>query len=931
MANLRDNRTKVASARLALMSSIGLAAIMAVPAAAQVGTSPANPATLTADEAPQADAIVVTGTRPIKESEEAALKAQKASTSLVTILSADAVGRLPDQNIAQAIGRLSGVSLVRDQGQARFVNLRGGPVNFTTLSFDGINVISPEGREARFDTVPSVIASQIVIRKAVTPDLTAETISGNINIVTRSPFDYAGFRADVKGSFGKVDLGNGNNYEAAALLSNRWDTSIGEIGVLVSGSYFSREQFTDNFETDFETVAQDRRPLAAGETQQRVFARETENKIYRDTRENYSGTARLEWRPDDNNRLFATSIYSVFTDNELRTNNIFDFDDQQARVPQLTTPCPAAPFLAPNTTGYADVCAGNTPLLGTVFGIDINHNSLSREFLQSVFVNTVGGDHQFDKWDISWRANYTQSIDDRSAPAQINYESPGFGTNGIGAVNRPTVAYDLTDPQLARVQLFRTLRAADGTLSAGARVRQIEDFPLTISRVRSLDAVDTTNAYTAKFDVTRKTEILGDTQIQFGLQYDNRVKSVDETLLDVTGATAIAAGVAPGIAAIQNADPYRGRLDLGYDFRSFGRDQIENVVSQVRAAGAVNVPSTANFFRVGEIVYSGYVKGTTTLDWGNIVYGVRVERVENDAQAFSQNPVAGQPVSLIDARSSFTSAYPSIHANWDVTDENKIRLSLNTGAARPDYPVLRPNFTFNDANMTVSGGNPNATPERTRGVDLYYEYYPSFGGFFSVGVYYKGLRDVLFQSTQIFNSDLLNVPGTDRSQYVFSTTLNGGTGEIYGAEAALQFQLGDLLDTDSWFGGFGFQGNITLNRSNAETPDGRRVRLPGASDVTYNVGPYYEKYGLSVRAQYQFRSDFVDALGDPTVGGDFFFAADDELDASARYAITENFELFVDGSNLLNGPGRRFAGISERTTERETFGRRYTGGFRLTF
>lgn len=920
--------TAALAVRFVLMSSIAATALIATSAQAQSGAQ--APAADPVAE-PTDDAIIVKGTRPIKESQEAALKVQKESDSLVSVLSADAVGRLPDQNIAQAVSRLPGVAVQRDQGQARYVNLRGSPLNWTTLSFDGINIISPEGRDARFDSIPSAIASQIIVRKAVTPDLTAETIAGNINIITRSPFDYKGFHAALRSSYGKVDLGNGNEFEETLVLSNRWNTSMGEVGLLVSGTYYTRTMATDNFETDYEVVSEDRRPLAAGETGPRIWARETENKLYRLTRRNYSGSARLEWKPDDNNRLFATSIYSAFTDSELRSNYIFDFDDQQSRVPNLTTACPATPILAPNTTGYADVCAGNTPLVGTVHGIDINFNALSREFLQSVFVNTLGGDHEIDQWNLSWRANYTESIDDRTAPAQINYDSPGFGTNGANAINRPTVRYDLTNPQLARVQLFRTLRAADGTLSAGSSVRQIEDFPLALSRVRSLAAVDTTNAYSAKFDVIRKTDILGDTKIQFGFQYDNRVKSVDESLLDISStATFASAGISPGIAAIQIADPYKGKLPLGYDFFYFGKNQIRNIVDRVRPFGSF-VRSTANFYEVREEVFSGYVKGTTTFDWGNVVYGVRVEGVRNDAQAFSQNPVAGQPVTLVNVGSGFISAYPSVHFNWNVTDEHKLRLSFNTGASRPDYPVLRPNFTFNDANMTVSGGNPSATPERTRGVDLYYEYYPNFGGFFSIGGFYKDVRDVLFQSSRVFGSDVLNTPMNDRSQYVFSTTLNGGSGRIYGAEAALQFQLDDLLSNDSWIGGFGIQTNVTVNRSSARTPDGRTIRLPGASDLVFNVGPYFEKYGFSVRAQYQRRSNWVDSLGDASVGGDFFWATDDELDFSARYAVTKNFEVYFDGSNLLNGPGRRFVGAQFRTIERETFGRRYTGGFRLTF
>jgi hypothetical protein len=99
----------------------------------------------------------------------------------------------------------------------------------------------------------------------------------------------------------------------------------------------------------------------------------------------------------------------------------------------------------------------------------------------------------------------------------------------------------------------------------------------------------------------------------------------------------------------------------------------------------------------------------------------------------------------------------------------------------------------------------------------------------------------------------------------------------------------------------------------------------------YNIGPYYEKYGFSARLSYQRRTSWFSEIGGEDTGGDLFWATDDELDASARYSVTKNFEVYFDASNLLNGPGRRFAGISQRTLERETFGRRYTGGIRLTF
>ena len=929
----------IAALRLALLVSVAGSPAMAQgmtdaeqPMAANAGDRADETATGEVDE------IIVSGERPIRESERAALLVQKNSDQLVSVLSADSVGRLPDQNIAQAVSRLPGVAVQRDQGQARYINLRGSPLNWTTLSFDGINVISPEGRDARFDSIPSAIAAQVVVRKAVTPDMTAETIAGNVNVVTRSAFDYKGLHIAMRGGVGYVDLGGGAEYEGSGVISDRWETGIGEIGAVFSGSYYQRTMATDNFETDWETVSRDLRPVGANEdpnslinvngADRRVWARETENKEYRLTRKNYSMSGKLEWAPDSDNKLFVTSIYSAFTDDELRNNYIFDMDDQESRTPNATTAC-ASSVLAPNTTGYADACV-NTPLKGTVYGVDLNANLLSREYLQSVFINTIGGDHNAGPWTIRWRGNYSKSKDDRTAPSQLNYDSPGFGTNGATANQRLTVAYDFTDPQLAKVELYRTLRAADGTLSRGDRVTSVVDFTQPLSRIRALKAVDTTTAYTGRIDVTRETEMFGDTKFSFGLQYDNRVKETDNRLLDVSATTVVngqnlfaLAGVPTTPQAVSITDPFKGKLPIGYTFPYHSKNAIIDVVKKVESYANYDSVN-ANYYKVQEKVWSGYAMGVTNMDWGSIVYGARIEKVDNISSAFA-------PTGPITIDRSFTQVYPSLHFNWRPSDDMKVRLSFNTGAARADYDVLRPNFTFNDANRTVSGGNPDARPEKTKGVDLYWEYYRQGGGFMMVGAYYKDASDVLFDATRQFGLDVLNSNGVNRADYTFSTTLNGGKGKIYGVEAALQFQLDNFLSEDSWIGGFGIQTNVSVNRSEAITPAGGKVRFPGTSDFVWNVGPYYEKYGFSARVSYQLRSSWIDALGTPLDGGDFYWATDGELDVSARYAITKNIEVYADLSNLLNGPGRRFAGVDARTIERETFGRRYTGGFRITF
>ena len=915
--------------------------------AAALAVALASPIAASAQDAVPADdtdMIIVTGARPIAESEAAALAAQRASESLVTVAAADSVGRLPDQNIAQATGRLPGVAVERDQGQARYISLRGAPNYWTTLSFDGINVVSPEGRDARFDSIPSAIASLIVVSKAVTPDMPGETVAGNVNVVTRSAFDYSGLHLAGKLGYGLAELGNRGEYEGSLVLSDRFETGAGEFGLLVSGSWYERNMITDNFETDWERVSQDQRP--GFET--RFWARETENKLYRLTRRNWSLSGRADWRPTPDHQISLRSVYTIFTDDEARDNYIFDLDDRQGDLSNSNAACSISINPTPTTTGYADVCIGNTPLVGTVYGIDINQRSTLRSFRQSIFTNTIEGDHTIaDDWRFEWLGNYTESKDDRSVVGEARWNSPSTRTA------RPTLAYDFREPFFNTPQLFTTLQLSGPTrYQAGTPVTAIDTFAKPLAELRVLDAIDTTEAYTARGILAHETSLLGsEATIQLGVQFDQRTKTVDESqiLLNTAGQYATV-GIPTDFNQFSIDLPFQGAIPMGYTFRYFDTDAMRAASNAARTNFAFT-PNTGNIYDVREQVYAAYLMGTLRYDWGSVLGGARIEHLTNRGIA---EGVIGGLAQTITAESDQTLVFPSLHINVDIDDTKRLRLGYSTGAARADYDVLRPNVTVNDANQSISGGNPSVRPERSWGLDSYLEWYVRPQGYLMVGAFYRNVEDVLYTQRRTFGSNALDSDGIDRSGYAFSGVTNGGSGRIYGLEAAAQLQIEpwtQSLGLPEWMGGFGISANITLNDSQVTKPaigavPDRRVRLPGTSDVVYNVGGYYEKYGLSVRLQYQRRSAWLDGVADDlTDAGDTYWDRDDELDLSARYAFTDNFEVYFDASNLLNKPGRRFAEPGNLLTatgtptpftdiytiEYERFGRRYSAGVRFNF
>lgn len=872
--------------------------------------------TLRAGSAAASNEIVVSGARPIAESEEAAIQIKRSSTSLVDVIAADSVGRFPDQNIAAAVSRLPGVSVGRDQGQERYISLRGAPSTWTTLAFDGVNVISPAGRETRFDTIPSAIASQTIVRKAVTADMPGETVAGNVNVVTRSPFDYAGFKAAIDGGYGYNDLGQGQQYNIGGFVSDRFANDT--LGILIGASRYERDMVTDNFETDWEIAPED---LEAG-SENRIWAAKTQNKLYRLKRSNTSFSGRLEWRPDSDNQIFLSSIYSQFRDDELRNAWVFDLDQDAKKT---------TAGAAGTTTGYADIRTGNTPLQGTLYGSEIESTLNSNSSRQSIFTNTLAGQHDLDGWKIDWKLNYTRADDRSKPPFQSSWASPSSFTS------RPTLVYDFTDPNLAKVQLYNTVRNADGTYSAGAARPFISPTELAFKSMTRARSLDRTNAYTAKLDIDHNLSLFGaDTVIRFGGEYDKRTKTSRTTVLEVTPATLAAAGLtSPTQSDISIDTPYKGKLPLGYGFKYFSSQLGSDLFDSYDAAGATQIQegtSEENNYRVSEEVMAGYAMGTTYFDWGNIVYGARLERVKNTGSALSITDDGYLPTS---ASSSFTSVYPSIHINLDLNRNMKLRLSGNTGAARPDYDQLRPNFSYDDDEQVVSGGNPDARPERAKGVDVYFEWYMPSRGFFSAGAYYKDLKDILYDvELTTFGSDALNSNGFDRSTYRYSTIANGGGGHIKGLEFSFSQPLEGLLrgaGLPDWAQGFGFQANLTINDSKAKTPDGRTTDLPGSSPLIYNLSGYYERYGFSARLSYQWQKAYLDSIGDGSILGDTYWADVARLDLSLRYSINENAQIYIDANNLTNEPGIRYQGNTSRQIEHEVFGRRYMAGVKLNF
>ena len=206
-----------------------------------------------ADDAASLDEIVVTA---IRDAAARAAKQQRESKGVTTVVSADTIGRFPDPNIAEALQRAPGVAIQRDQGEGRYVNVRGGPAEFSAVSIDGVSLPAPDPttRAIDLDTIPSDVVRQLEIVKTLRPDQDADSITGAIDIKTQSAFDHDGFqlRATAGGSYN--DFGGTSDVRGSLSVSNLLGADR-TIGVLMTASYSETERQVDNIETAWTRLA----------------------------------------------------------------------------------------------------------------------------------------------------------------------------------------------------------------------------------------------------------------------------------------------------------------------------------------------------------------------------------------------------------------------------------------------------------------------------------------------------------------------------------------------------------------------------------------------------------------------------------------------------------------------------------------------------
>ena len=815
---------------------------------------------------PAENGIVVLGS--MLSGTSRALNQQRQADNFTNVVSADDIGRFPDPNIAEALQRVAGIGVERDQGEGRYINIRGAPAEFTSVSVDGVTITAPDPstRAIDLDTIPSDIVSTLEVSKSLLPWQDADSIAGAVEIVTRSPFDARGFRFNATAGGSHNQMG-GTDFRGSGFVSTLFGPDQ-QFGVQFSGSYSRTDRRVDNIESAWDVLD----TPEGGE----VFG-VVENlfKDYDTRRERIAATGALEWRPDPSVRAFLRGSFSRFEDDEYRNRFSIVWEE-------------------------GDLEPGATDSSATFSNVRLYKQFRHRTQLNEIYTITGGSEHDLDGARFDWSAGYTRSDQTYPNRNELLWRSS----------LRPTLSYDYSqNPDLPFISLFES----------GEHL-QADSYGFRENTFRTNDTRN--EEWNVRANVEVPSVVSGvPVTWRFGGRYRDRdIVADEERFRDRRDSAAPSLPMGDYLSNVIS-DNYH--YNLGY---KFDPDLMRGYLDSVRDASERRMPQSITAdYEAREQIAALY--GAARIDLGetDVIFGLRVEATDFSGSAPSFNETT-DVIGEARADTNYTNWFPNLTVRHAFSEDLIARFALSRAINRPNFVDLVPRVVENTDSsvIRVTSGNPMLEPTLSNNIDAGIEYYIRPIGLISANAFYKDLADYRYTLTRE------GMYGGVEAE--LTRPENAPNGHLYGFEVNWQQKFDFLPGALSGFGVFANYTYTGSRIELAEAYAGRSVfPLPGQSKHTYNVAMFYEQGPISARVAWTKRSDYLDEINADDGDFDLYWEGRGQLDATASYQMNRNLGFFVEAKNLTNSPGVRYYGSRERTYEYEKFGYTLFGGVRVNF
>ncbi len=820
-----------------------------------------------------------------------ALSRKREADGVSSVLTRDAIGQFPDQNVAESLRRLPGINILNDQGEGRFVSVRGLDPSLNSSSLNGVRIPSPESdvRSVALDVISSDLIESIEVKKSLTPDMDGDTIGASIEINTVSAFDRKKdlLTAKIEGSY--------NDYSGTVTPKASIDFSTrltDDIGIAGGVSYYKREFETDNIEAEGWDTNGDGI----------VYADEVQYRDYDVERERISASLSLDFRASDSTELYARGVYSQFDDQEFRRRTTFKLDEAA-------------------TSGDA-----NSALFDDADGeIEIERDNKDRFESQKIRSVVLGGKTETGPWKIEYSGSWAKSSESENGSVDPTTFSNSFNGDGL------SLLFDYGDD---RTPFFSY--PTGSALANDASLYDLEDVELTALS----DAQD--EEFAARLDVSHVFAMgSGDFTLQGGFKGRWREKSFDndvEFYEDDSGTYALDDVLGTQSYRLADLGPFTSRRGPTEYFRANFTDfALQDIDSQFDSAVSDYVNE--------EDIYAGYLLGRWDSEKLRVIGGVRFERTENvisantvtlvEEDATFNGAVVTEDTVFV-TPNGFTRSYddwlPSLNIRFEPQRNLVLRAAGYRSVVRPNLSDLAPRFAVeqNDENEREGEfGNPDLLPYETWNFDASAEYYFSSNGAITANVFYKDIKNFIVDSVE--------EDGT-RFGIAFDEAvvpINGSSAEVFGIEFGVAQAFTFLPDP---FDGLLINFNYTFTDASGTVPtdgdinDLRNIPLPSSSKHTFNAVLGYEKGPFDFRLAGTYRDRYLDELG-AEAREDRYVDNHFQLDASVKFKVTKNIRLFGEWININNAKFFAYQNFDtrKRLLQYEEYGSTFKFGAKVNF
>ena len=819
-----------------------------------------------------ATALAAVQVRGTVVGQASALNQQRTAPTIASVIDNELVGRLPDPNMAEALARVPGIAVLRDQGEGRFVQIRGTSPNFNGMSVNGMRLATPEqnSRQLPMDIVPSDQAAQIQVSKTLSPDMDADAIGGNVNIVTRS--------ARANQPLFNVTAAGGQNQLGGGLLANlglnagkRFGAKQ-KFGAMFGGTYYRNDRASQNVEGDW--CSQTRNcgvaPSLTSLDAPNLFEYRDYPQVNR-LRNGVNGT--LDYLLANNSKLFLRGTWNRFSDDEVRARARFRFRG-----------------------GSGSRWAQITPDSGTTTGSQFDRDVRLREVIQDIYTAQLGGEHYAgDGKALDWSVGFSRATEDRPGAWTMGFRQSGM-----------TLAYNFADPERPRAYVVAGAfddpsRFAFNSLVKEVRDTRDEDLSAKVNGSIPLRFGAFSGAL--KGGLSARLKDRGNT-----LTTTNYTSALGTNSLGATGATLM------GLLTTETA----GRSIFGGDYafgRHFSADRMQQFIDANPSAFTVNTftsatTSAGGSFKVKEDVYAGYLMATLDAGAWRLVPGVRVEAtdVQNTGNVVRLNGAGSalaEPIRETTATGSYVNVFPSINATYRLSEYTNVKAAVTTALVRPQFGDMVPYVNVQAGQQTASVGNPELKATTAINYDLMVEHYFTNVGFVAAGAFAKSLDNFIYSTARARTAE--DAVGPDATQII--QPVNGPTATLYGFELAWQQNLTFLPGVLKFLG---LNANYTYTKSTADIPgrgrDGVDSPIPEQAPQAGNIGMFFDRGPLSLRVGGNYSGSFVSTISAVSSEADTRTKSRFQIDASGSYQLRPGVKIFGEAINLSNTPLRAYVG-----------------------